>query len=93
MIETRRLRVEGRVQGVGYRHWMTRQAHRLGVIGWVRNRADGSVEALAIGPSDRLDALVAACRQGPPHAVVTGVTEVPAIPEPGLSGFEQRPTV
>ena len=68
-----RLRITGRVQGVAYRDWMVRTARAAGVVGWVRNRADGSVEALVAGPSGVVDALIANCRQGPPAARVDDV--------------------
>jgi acylphosphatase len=65
-----RLRIRGRVQGVGFRYWTVRQARQLGLRGWVRNRADGSVEAVAAGPKEALDAFVSACRIGPRGARV-----------------------
>ncbi|MCC7272994.1 MAG: acylphosphatase, partial [Alphaproteobacteria bacterium] len=63
-----RLRIAGRVQGVWYRAWTVETAQALGLRGWVRNRADGSVEALLIGPAAAVDAMAARCRQGPPKA-------------------------
>lgn len=86
-----RLTVHGRVQGVGYRWWIVRRAQALGLDGWVRNRSDGSVEALAIGDADRLQALAQACRQGPSAARVTTVAQTPA-EDDGSQGFEERPT-
>lgn len=68
-----RVTIEGFVQGVGYRVWTQMQAHRLGVSGWVRNRQNGDVEALLAGPPDAVDALCAACWQGPAHARVADV--------------------
>src|SRR5262249_23586507 len=68
--KTVRLRITGRVQAVGYRLWATRTATSLGLRGWVRNRADGSVEVLAIGPSETVTDFVAACRHGPRAALV-----------------------
>src|SRR5512146_3579316 len=59
------LRVTGRVQGVGYRAWALETATRLGLRGWVRNRVDGSVEALIIGAEDAVAAMIEACRDGP----------------------------
>ncbi|BAM89124.1 putative acylphosphatase [Bradyrhizobium oligotrophicum S58] len=70
--------VRGRVQGVGYRAWVEDQAILNGLDGWVRNRSDGSVEALFEGPSDDVAAMVAACRMGPPSARVDAVTANPA---------------
>jgi len=67
------LRIEGRVQGVGFRDWLRREALGLGLSGWVRNRGDGSVEALAQGGSDQIDQLVAACHRGPALAHVSHV--------------------
>jgi acylphosphatase len=85
-----RLSVLGRVQGVGFRWWAIRTALRLGVRGWVRNRADGSVEIQAIGSRDRLDALVQACRTGPAAAKVTSVLAAKT-EDDGSMGFEQHP--
>ncbi len=68
-----RLRIRGRVQGVGYRYWAVGQAQALGLRGWVRNRGDGSVEALAAGSQDSLDMFVIACRRGPRAARVVSV--------------------
>jgi acylphosphatase len=68
-----RLRIRGRVQGVGYRYWAVGQARALGLRGWVRNRADGSVEAVAEGTRDALDLFIAACRRGPRAARVEAV--------------------
>ncbi len=66
--------VRGRVQGVGYRAWVEYQATRSGLEGWVRNRRDGSVEALFAGPPTQVAQLVALCRHGPPSAHVDSVT-------------------
>jgi acylphosphatase len=63
-----RLTVIGRVQGVGYRIWAERAAQSLGIRGWVRNRRDGSVELQGTGSEAATDALIEACRQGPPAA-------------------------
>lgn len=84
--------VTGRVQGVGYRAWTVRQARRLGLAGWVRNRADGSVEFLAAGPEAALDALLEACRRGPPLARVEAIETHPAEP-PEQENFVQAATV
>lgn len=67
--------VEGRVQGVGYRRATQVQALRLGLTGWVRNREDGAVELVGEGSETALAALERWCRQGPPGAAVTAVTE------------------
>jgi acylphosphatase len=86
-----RLEIRGRVQGVGYRWAMVGQARRLGLCGWVRNRRDGSVEAMVAGPSDAVDQIVAWARQGPRSAVV-GAVDVYAA-EGSFDAFEQRSTV
>lgn len=70
-VATTRLIVRGRVQGVGYRAWLAREAERRGLRGWVRNRRDGSVEALILAPVSTLDGFLAACRVGPAAADVT----------------------
>jgi acylphosphatase len=71
----RRVIIRGRVQGVGYRAWVEQQAVGLGLQGWVRNRRDGSVEALFEGANDVVDSMVAACRRGPSSARVDEVAE------------------
>jgi acylphosphatase len=65
-----RIIVEGRVQGVGFRAFVAREAGRLGLEGWTRNRRDGSVEIVGCGPADAVEALVAAARRGPPASRV-----------------------
>lgn len=85
----KRLRIEGVVQGVGYRHWMLHAAARLGVAGWVRNRSDGSVEALVEGDAPAVEELLRACRRGPPGAAVRLIHEDLVEPEE-LAGFEAR---
>ncbi|HVX78775.1 MAG TPA: acylphosphatase [Bradyrhizobium sp.] len=73
-----RLMIRGRVQGVGYRAWVEYQAVGLGLDGWVRNRRDGSVEALFAGAEDAVTEMMALCRQGPSAAHVEAVAEEPA---------------
>jgi acylphosphatase len=87
-----RIRIEGRVQGVGFRWWVTTQANSLGLQGWVRNRADGSVEALAIGTGRAIAQLVESCHRGPTGALVRSVVTEPA-EDDGSRGFEQKATV
>lgn len=86
------LRIEGRVQGVGYRWWAVGEAERLGLSGWARNRADGTVEILAIGDPAAIEALELACAEGPPAARVTAVRRTPA-DDDGSRGFRQRETL
>jgi acylphosphatase len=69
-----RIIVEGRVQGVGFRAFVAREAGRLGLAGWARNRRDGSVEILAAGPAPAVETLVAAARRGPPASRVNRLT-------------------
>ena len=68
-----RLKIFGVVQGVGYRWSMVQEARRLGVRGGVRNRRDGSVEAIVTGPTQALDQIIEWARKGPPSATVTAV--------------------
>ncbi|MDD2877006.1 MAG: acylphosphatase [Acidiphilium sp.] len=84
--------LSGRVQGVGFRDWMAIRARRLGLAGWVRNRRDGTVEALIAGDAPAIEELLRACRLGPPGADVNQIAEefaeLPAEP-----GFFKRPTI
>ena len=84
-------RITGVVQGVGFRAWMEQTASRLGVSGWVRNRRDGSVEAVIAGDTSKVDEMLTMCWQGPPAAKVDGVS-VEDAPAPSGKGFESRPT-
>jgi len=86
-----RLEIRGRVQGVGYRWAMVEQARRLGLCGWVRNRRDGSVEAMVAGPADAVEQMVVWARQGPRSAVVSAVDVF--ADQGNFDAFEQRPTV
>ena len=90
-IDSRRLIVSGRVQGVSYRAWCVAEARRLGLAGWVRNRRDGTVELLIAGDPEAVAAMSVLCRDGPPLARVERVT-VEDSDAPGVTGFEQRPT-
>jgi acylphosphatase len=85
------VRIRGRVQGVWYRGWTEEEATRRGLRGWVRNRRDGSVEALFAGPAALVNDMVEACRRGPPAARVETVEQSPAADFKG-SGFETRMT-
>jgi acylphosphatase len=87
-----RLRIEGRVQGVGYRAWLEREASARGLRGWVRNRRDGSVEALLIGNDAMVEAAIAACARGPRLASVTGIERSPDADD-GSPGFAALPTI
>lgn len=85
--EARRFLVRGRVQGVGFRWFVEREAHILGIAGWVRNNVDGSVEVLAVGTRDQLLALRSRLREGPRAARVDYVEEAEAKPVAGLTTF------
>jgi len=93
-MRTRQIRVIGRVQGVGYRYALRDEAVRLGVAGWVRNRADGSVEALLQGDAAALAQLIAWARRGPRLAQVDELRDEPARAEDDRSyaGFEIWPS-
>jgi acylphosphatase len=86
-VEARRYLVRGRVQGVGYRWFVEREAHTLGIAGWVRNNPDSSVEVLAMGTPHQLTGLSSRLQQGPRAARVDGVEEFEAQPIPGLTKF------
>lgn len=82
----------GRVQGVSYRASVASEARRLDVVGWARNRVDGSVELEAQGPEDRVAALIAWCHEGPPAARVAGVAVEELAVIGGETGFSIRST-
>ncbi len=87
-MKTLHLLIQGRVQGVWFRESMRCEAERLGVTGWVRNTPDGAVEAVAQGPDEAVDALIAWAHDGPPMARVERITRTDT---QGLfSGFEKR---
>lgn len=92
-LQTRLVRVHGRVQGVGYRWSCVQLARALGVTGWVRNRMDETVEAMLQGTPTQLDAMIDQMREDIPSALVErmDVGEV-AAPFPRFDRFEQRPT-
>lgn len=87
-----RLRIEGFVQAVGFRNFAIGEARRLGLDGWIRNRSDGTVEALISGPTKDVEAFVAAAMRGPAGAKVTNVELHKAEP-PDEKGFRRRPSV
>ena len=86
-IEARRFVVRGRVQGVGFRWFVEREAHILGVAGWVRNNIDGSVEVLAQGTRDQISGLRSRLREGPRAARVDAIEESEAKTAAGISSF------
>ncbi|GAO38996.1 acylphosphatase [Sphingomonas changbaiensis NBRC 104936] len=90
-MQTTRLLISGRVQGVGYRDWAQSQALAFGLNGWVRNLRDGRVELVASGEDAPLARFVEALRQGPSLARVDAVAEQPG-EALSVSGFEVRPT-
>ena len=87
-----RIVIVGRVQGVGYRDAAVQAAFVFGVCGWVRNRQDGSVEALAQGEPEAVERFVTWCRRGPPLARVVEVALFDAEVDTVLSAFEMRAT-
>lgn len=89
-IERVEIRVEGRVQGVGFRHFTAQQARRLGVDGWVRNESDGSVHIVAEGPRAALEELIERVMSGPSTARVTRVNPGWMDASGELSGFMVR---
>jgi len=91
MAHALRLVIHGRVQGVGFRAFVLRQATRLGIRGWVRNRRDGTVEAMLIGEPEALAAIETACRRGPTLAAVREV-ERRTTSDDGSPDFRERPT-
>ncbi len=88
----RHLTIAGSVQGVGYRAWVAREAPRRGLAGMVRNRRDGTVEAVFAGEASAVEAMIAACHIGPPPATVTGVS-VDDYSGPPFTGFAVLATV
>lgn len=91
-----RIVVHGRVQGVWYRGWAVDEARARGIDGWVRNRRDGTVEAVLIGSEADIREMIEACRTGPSAARVSGIEEYPLDPDEiadsSAGGFHQRPT-
>ncbi|MPW15539.1 acylphosphatase [Paraburkholderia sp. CNPSo 3157] len=89
-LETYYVRVRGMVQGVGFRHATVRQAHALGIRGWVANMDDGSVEAMLQGPANQVDRMLSWLRHGPPAARVTEVTGEERASDKRFERFEQH---
>jgi acylphosphatase len=96
-VAVRHLVVRGRVQGVGYRAWAAAEARALDLEGWVRNRRDGSVEAVLAGPVGVVADMIARCRRGPALARVEAIDEMPAtealLSQWGHERFAVLPTV
>ena len=92
MIKTYHVIISGKVQGVWYRAWTAETALKLGINGWVRNRKDGTVEAVFSGDEAALNQILAACKEGPQAAIVSNITseEVNETPE---VGFRKLPTI
>ena len=88
----RLLVVSGRVQGVGYRYAMSDVARAIGIAGWVRNRRDGTVEAIVQGEDEQVERMLTWCRRGPPGARVTAITTDIVTVDPAIESFAPRPT-
>jgi len=88
--QARRFLVRGRVQGVGFRWFVEREAHILQIAGWVRNNHDGSVEVLAMGTREQLAGLRSRLQEGPRAARIDDVEESEAEPVAGLNSFQVR---
>ena len=84
--------ITGRVQGVWYRGWTVKTASALGLQGWVRNRRDGTVEAMFSGPTAAVEEMIQACRKGPPAARVDEIDVSPSVDVLAQSGFRQVET-
>lgn len=87
-----RFRIEGFVQAVGYRNYLIEEATKLGLDGWVRNRSDGTVEALASGPTKAIEVFFTVCARGPAGSRVANVEMHKAEP-PAEKGFRRRSSV
>lgn len=91
-VTTLRFRIEGFVQAVGYRNYVITEANKLGLDGWVRNRSDGTVEALASGPVKAIEAFFTVCARGPSGARVANV-QMEKVEPPAEKGFRRRPSL
>ena len=89
-VRASRFVVRGRVQGVGFRWFVEREAHILQIAGWVRNNSDATVEVLAQGTAEQLEGLKARLQQGPRAARVDNVEVSQAEPVPGITSFQVR---
>jgi acylphosphatase len=87
-----RLRIEGFVQAVGYRHFAIQAATKLNLDGWIRNRSDGTVEALVSGATKDVEAFVSACARGPEGSRIQNI-ELHRAEPPTEKGFHRRPSV
>jgi acylphosphatase len=91
------VRIHGEVQGVFFRNWTIDEATKRNLRGWVRNRSDGTVEAVFVGDEPQVRDMVAACRRGPPKAQVTRIVQIPGEYRPDETelppGFKKLPTV
>jgi len=88
-----RIRVSGRVQGVGYRDWAVIEATKLGLLGWVRNRANGTVELLASGPTKTVEIFVGLCIKGPGGLTRVADFELHRAEPPSEPGFKKLTTL
>ena len=86
------LRIHGRVQGVWYRAWTADTAREFGLKGWVRNRADGTVESVLSGDYEVVQAMILRCHEGPPLAQVSNI-DVRDYAEAAGDAFEVLPTI
>ncbi|MES2356014.1 MAG: acylphosphatase [Pseudomonadota bacterium] len=93
MTVTRHLTIHGRVQGVGYRYAMVAVASRLGVTGWVRNRRDGTVEAVVQGSPDTVEEITNWAHQGPAASLVSQVEISESAEQKNYTDFTQQPTL
>jgi acylphosphatase len=89
---TVRLIISGRVQGVGYREFVRAEAEKRDLDGWVRNRRDGTVEALVAGAPEQVEEIIAACWRGPPASRVAGVASAETLEPTSATGFAVLPT-
>ena len=93
MTVARHLVIRGRVQGVFYRGWAVETARDLGLTGWVRNRSDGTVEAVVQGDQTAVERFIERAKEGPRSAHVVGIEVNDAAVEDGLASFRQEPTI